>query len=619
MENRENSEKKDEKKGKKKQAPSFLSLIVFLILVVLAILYIKRTTGDKIDKAAPKKIYTEFMQDVEDGKVDLVVYSDDSEQMTVYLFDDNTRNMSYKERQEYEYDNDTAQYYVTEYPAYFDFRKDLLEKNVRLEVYSTRSVIEGVISLITLAPLLFCTFMVMFSMRKMLGGFSTNVAVTPEKTDVHFTDIIGHDEIMEDAIFYTNFLKNPKLGEDVGAKPPRGILLTGDPGVGKTQLARAMATEADVPFLYVKSSSIVEMYAGLGAKRIRDIFAKAYKQAPCIIFIDEIDAIGQKRGSGGSVETEYTQIIDALLQELDGMSDRSGIFVIAATNRPEVLDSALIRSGRFDRTIVFNKPKDWKTRLKLALHFAERYKCDENLDLESFCRQCTGYTGADIESVLNQASLIATKKGTLVTTECVNEAFENKLFQGNRTKNSDDEIKKDKELVAYHEAGHAVASLLLGLPIERISVIGNTSGVGGAVFNSDDGSKFETKEKLEKRIQVCYAGRASEEIKFDSVSTGAVNDIEVATEYLVNFIEKYGFDDEFGLVSTYALRSNNSIETQRSERVSRLAKKYYGDVKELLKGHYTIVEAFAEKLLECETMGVDEVYDLYKSLTGEEV
>ena len=598
---------------KKKSSGDWGIRIVIIVTIIIGILIIAGKIKGETDDF-PRKSYPEFKKDWDAGLVDLIEYAENSEDMTVYLFNDETKNMSYDEREKYTYSKSEKEgWYVTEYPAYFDFRKDYLESGIRLSTSSgTASNIANIVSLVGSSFMLIILISFFITSLKTLGGaMKSEIVEVVENPGVKFEDVIGHDEVMDDIKFLTSFLKDKDKGKAVGAEPPRGIVFYGDPGCGKTHIAKAMASEAGVPFLSVNSSRVVEMYAGLGAKRIRSIFAKARKMAPCILFFDELDAIGEERHSGGSVDQEYNQIINALLQELDGMANRTGIFVIAATNRADVLDTALVRSGRFDRKILIGKPKDWQTRYKLAQLYAGKYVCDENLDLTSFCKQCTGFTGADIASVINQASLIATKNDTLLTNDAINEAFENKIFNGSRTKKSEEELRTDKELVAYHEAGHAVASLLLDMPIERISVIGNTSGVGGAVFNSDDNSQFQTKEKIEKRIQIYYAGRASEDIHFDTISTGACNDIEVATSLIADYTEKFGFDDEFGLISTRVLADRSSFEVNRSDRLKKTAKAMYDAVHTLLNDNYAIVTAFAEKLLECETMDSAEIIELY--------
>ena len=569
--------------------------------------------------------YTEFVELVESGDVCRVVYGLSDETMTVYLHNDETRGLSIDEIKDYSFKNENMRY--TTYPAYDDFRKDMLEKDIVLELKKETNV-WGYAS--TFVSILFPIAMLYVLFRSpifndnahsngggILSGTSAMAKNLIRESDVKFSDVIGHDEILDDIKFITKLIKEPQLGSEIGAKPPKGVLLGGEPGTGKTLIAKAIAGEAEVPFLYVNSSSLIEKYVGVGAKRVRDIFQIAKQHAPCILFIDEIDAIGVDRDKRGVGNSEHEQTIDALLQEMDGFSGREGVFIIAATNRMDKLDTALIRAGRFDRQIVVNKPRDWKVRAQLFNHYLSKFKVSDDVNVEGLSKQVTGFTGADIEAICNEASIIAMMRElSFVDNSCLEEAVDKKVFKGNRSK--EEHYKNDKVIVAYHEAGHAVMHYLMKQPISRASIIGTTSGVGGVVFGADTDSCFITDKELRERVMICYGGRASEEIKFQTVTTGASSDITQATNIMSAYIKRYGFEDDFGLVDMTVLEDNSFIEgSSITSRVSEMSKCLYKDTIDILKKNYNLVEVLAKKLLEVETISGDDILLLFESMEKE--
>ena len=364
---------------------------------------------------------------------------------------------------------------------------------------------------------------------------------------VKFADVIGHDEIKDDLKLIVNLIKAARAEQEAEKKNgtsqipekskfnadiPKGMLFSGAAGTGKTMLAKAVAGEAGVPFLMMDASGMVEQYVGLGAKRVREIFKLARKNAPCIIFVDEIDAVGLDRNS--NINSEQKQTINALLAEMDGFKTKKGIFIIAATNNPDSLDKALVRSGRFDRQVVIGPPKDYKERSALFEMYLKDDKC--TADIAAASKQCVGFTGADIKAICNDARLIAIAgNADSMTSDILEEAIDRKLFKGNRTKNKvNDEIKT----VAHHEAGHALMSYLLGAPIARATIQSNTSGVGGAVIQGDNMKQMISKKEAENKIMIAYGGRAAEELIFgkEEITTGAVNDIELATDIIKNTV-----------------------------------------------------------------------------------
>ena len=582
----------------------FMSTIFAIVFTIVYTLY-TNNADNKIEIMS----YNEFIKIAKEGCVDTIYYNGHNEWMTVVLENDDTKDMTSVERLDYDgYTNkDMRRVY---YPNHDGFREEMLKYDINMVVVSESGSIFNIItSLISiLVPCLFATFMIKMLYDQYGGVNKKDILVN---SDVKFDDIIGHDEILDDVRFITDLIKDPTLGDKVGANVPKGILLSGDPGTGKTLLAKAIAGEAGVPFLYQNASSLIDRYVGMGAKHVRDLFKLAKANAPCIIFIDEIDAIGGDRDNGkGSSENDQT--INALLQEMDGFNSRKGIFVIAATNRPDILDKALKRAGRFDREIVVPAPRDWRVRKALFEHYLSKFTVSEEVDIENFSKQVAGFTGADIAMICNEASIIAVMaKKDAIDNACIEEAIDKKVFNGNRSKK--EQYVKDKQIIAYHEAGHAVMNYLLGEPIARASIQSTISGVGGAVFNQDKESLFRTNKDFENRVLVCYGGRASEEIKFGDVTTGASSDITQATHTLMQYVERFGFDKEFGLLDMSVLTKEHLINSSDiSDKLGKMSNDLYAKCIQMLRNNYNLVEILAAKLLEVETLTGDQIEDLFK-------
>ena len=558
------------------------------------------------DSVEPEFVpYNTFLESVDSGNVDLVVYSTSEQYLIYYEFNDETRGMTEKERREYEYDDSEMK--QTYYGATDNFRDDLLKTGIRLELAKDSSNILLTIAnvLTALLPLIILLF-VISKIRNPVDAVDKNSIV--KQSNIKFSDVIGHDEVLDDVKFITKLIANPSEGEGLGVKVPKGILLSGEPGTGKTLLAKAIAGEAGVPFLYMNASNFIEMYVGVGAKRVRELFKIARDNAPCIVFIDEIDSIGIKRSKTNG-NSEGDQTINALLQEMDGFTGRDGIFLIAATNRADALDKALTRTGRFDRQIVIHPPRNWKIRYDLFKHYLDNIKISEDVDIERVARQTVGFTGSDIATICNEAGIVAMMHDKqFVDNACLEEAIDKHVFKGNRSKKKENE--EDRKIVAYHEAGHAVMNYLLDEPISRISIIGTTSGVGGVVFGADSDSAFMTKDKFRKRILSLYAGRASEAIGFDDITTGASNDIEKATEMLMGYVMDFGFCEDLGLLNYRHLGQDNKVVL---EKVQELANKFYEECFGLLSANYNKVEKLAQTLLDCEIMSGNEVVELLNS------
>lgn len=588
------------KKFLKKYQDFFENLIVCLVcLLLFFVLYGKNIFfNEKIEKVT----YNDFIAEADNGNIDTIYYSPTSNWMTYTLYNDETRNMSDDELEKYHYKIIDKR--KVQYPSYDTFRKDMLEKNIKLEMTSNKN------SLISKIPSLLSCFVSIMIFALIFN--SNNRYNCVQTSNVKFKDIIGLDETIEDVSFIVDLIKNNEKSNEIGVKIPNGILLSGEPGTGKTLIAKAIAGEAGVPFIYVNSSNIIDRFVGVGARNIRKIFKVAKEKAPCIVFFDEIDSIGVSRDRKDE-NSENEQTINALLQELDGFTGREGIFVIAATNRADKLDSALTRAGRFDRHIIVNKPKNWEDRKKLFNFYLNKLKVSKDVNIDELSKQSSGFTGADIAAICNEAGIIAImNKKDFIDMACIEEAIDKKVFKGNRTKK--EHFKEDKKIVAYHEAGHAVMHYLLSEPMSRASIIGTTSGVGGVVFGEDKDTQFFTKEDYENRVKICYAGRASEQIKFNSVTQGASSDITQATEILEEYVSKLGFDEKFGLLDMGVLAKTQIIDKSNSfELIQKKSKELYKTTMELLKTNYNLVELLANKLLEIETINGEDILKLLKN------
>lgn len=586
---------------------------VLLLLVVVATLVscfiykgatLKKTAEDKRQEVS----YQDFLSLVEEGKVDAVWYTGSGGgKMRFVLFNEKTKVMSKKEREDYTYPEED--YIRTDYPSYGTFKKDMLEKGVRVieQPSANPDNLMFFIGLGAVGVLLIVT-------TKVFGGKGSGVS---EKSlivhsKVRFSDVIGQDEIMTDLKQITEMVRDPVKAKKLGGRLPAGVLLYGPPGTGKTLIAKAIAGEAGVPFLYKSASEFIEMYVGMGAKRIRQLFSVARKMSSkhdgCVIFIDEIDAIGGKRGGSGR-SSEDDKAINALLTEMDGMNGKEGIFVIAATNRLEDLDAALTRAGRFDRQIAVNLPRNAKVREKLFSHYLKRVEVGR-IDLSALAKETAGFSGADVASVVNESALIASQKNRDgIEMIDIEEAIDKKIFKGNKV--NDSPFEEDEKVVAYHEAGHAVETYLCGLPIARATVQGTTSGVGGAVFRGDTDSLFLRKEELKAHIKIAYAGRASEELKFSDVTSGASSDIEQATNTILKYIGSYGFDEEMGLIDLSSLiKAGVSDNSTLIEKMKSMSKELYQETKDDLKENYQLVEALAKRLLLKGSMTGSEIMEL---------
>ncbi|HCJ06990.1 MAG TPA: AAA family ATPase [Lachnospiraceae bacterium] len=465
----------------------------------------------------------------------------------------------------------------------------------------------------------------------MMGVGKSNAKMYVEKkTGVTFADVAGQEESKESLKEMVDFLHNPKKYLEIGAKLPKGALLVGPPGTGKTLLAKAVAGEANVPFFSLSGSDFVELYVGVGASRVRDLFKQANSMAPCIIFIDEIDAIGRSRDSKyGGGDSEREQTLNQLLSEMDGFDTSKGIVILAATNRPEVLDKALLRPGRFDRRVIVEKP-DLKGRIETLKVHAKNVKMDETVDFKELALATSGAVGADLANIINEAALAAVKAGREYVTQA--DLFESVevVFAGKEKK---DRIlsKQEKQIVAYHETGHALCIALQKHtePVQKITIIPRTMGSLGYVMQVPEEEKYlNTQAEMEADIVTFLAGRAAEAIKFPSVTTGASNDIEQATNMARRMITMYGMSDEFGMVALESVQNryldgrsvmncSEETATKIDDEVRRIIKESYQKAYDLLKANESVLDALAKFLIEKETITGKEFMKIYTEITGE--
>ncbi len=501
---------------------------------------------------------------------------------------------------------------------------------------SSSAIIGNILSYVVMIGVFYIIiWLFMRSMSKSGGGImgvgrSNAKMYMEKKTGITFEDVAGQEESKESLKEMVDFLHNPKKYLEIGAKLPKGALLVGPPGTGKTLLAKAVAGEANVPFFSLSGSDFVELYVGVGASRVRDLFKQATAVAPCIIFIDEIDAIGRSRDSKyGGGDSEREQTLNQLLAEMDGFDTSKGIVILAATNRPEILDKALLRPGRFDRRVIVEKP-DLKGRIETLKVHAKNVKMDETVDFRELALATSGAVGADLANMINEAALAAVKAGReYVSQSDLFEAVE-VVFAGKEKK---DRImsKKEKRIVAYHETGHALVSALQSHtePVQKITIVPRTMGALGYVWQVPEEEKYlNSKVEMEEDIVTFLAGRAAESLKFDSVTTGASNDIEQATNMARKMVTIYGMSDKFGMVAlesvqnryldgSLALNCSEETATKIDNEVRKIIKKSYDKAYKLLKENIPVLDALAEFLIEKETITGKEFMQIYEEITGE--
>lgn len=531
--------------------------------------------------------YKEFVQMVNSGEVDEIQWAKETD---TFIFIADGRD------------------YKTENPKYDNFKKDMLQKGVPVKEHE--DFFEKHNSVIVLG-INICMYMLLFSvfLAKMRGDDSPmfKKKKEKEKSTVTFQDVAGLEEVKEDLMTVVDFLKNPEKYKESGAEIPKGVLLYGPPGTGKTLLAKAVAGEAGVEFRAVSGSDFEEKYVGVGASRMRKLFQEAKNNAPCIIFIDEIDSMGGRRHSRQR-DTDR-QTLNTLLSEMDGFDGSNGVVVIAATNRLEDLDPALTRPGRFDSHFAVNLPETAKERQMIIRLYSKNKKFADDVDLETFSKETLGCSPATIKTVLNEAAIIAARRADgIIDRAILDEAWMKQLMEGHMKKNRE---KENIDLVAWHEAGHALAGLLLGQDLTKASIIPSTSGAGGATFITPKKMGLFSKKELEDQVVMLYAGRNAEAIfskEDDGITTGASNDIEKATGLIQKMVTEYGMTDAFGLLNL------EMLDEKDTEQVMKEMVKISDDLRTrsitLLQEHKEQLQAIAEALAEKETLTGKEIREI---------
>lgn len=583
---------KDNKDGKGKGKKSRSFIIVLFSLIWLAIIpYVVSLNKQNITTVP----YTQFMSMVDESKVESV---DISFNKATFTFKDKENNT-----------------YKTDNPRSEDFKKSLLEKDVKINENTsenTYNIISKILMIFLYGGLLVSVY---YSLpMNMSGKISSNEKRTP---DIKFDDIAGNEEVKEEVQVLVDFLKNPEIFKKHGADMPKGVILYGPPGTGKTLTAKAIAGEAGVPFISVAGSDFEEMFVGLGASRVRKLFKEARKQAPCIIFIEEIDAIGAKRNNSSSSHSDQT--INAFLNEMDGFADNEGIVVIATTNRLESLDSAILRPGRFDRKIMIPLPQTTLERTAMLKIHTKNKKLADDVDLDLLSKQLIGFSGADIKTLINEATIqsIVDNKDA-VDMESIDIAMSKALLNGSKKKHFERNFDEFK-LVAYHEAGHAIVTKLLTDDIlSKVTIIPSTSGAGGYTMSSPKKMGLFTKAQLMNEVKKLYGGRVAEFLltgNEDEITTGASNDIERATLKLKEIVSLYGMGD-LGMVNTSML---NVDDTCIVNEVSKLAKELYAETLKLIETNRELLDDFAMILLEKETLLETDINMIFKKHNKETI
>ena len=585
----------NEKKNKKSMLLIGLSILFVIVIALVSIFWVKNTSKKDENTLA----YTDLIKELSYGNIEKVEMTTGSTTVKVKLKDVEEEKTSI----------------VPETESFMNLVQSKVAEGNELElIQKPKSILAQIPSMImSILPtaIMLALFIMIFKMQG-LGEKGKVYDDTERKTKIKFDDVAGLDEEKEEMIEIVDFLKKPEKFKKMGARVPKGVLLYGKPGTGKTLIAKAIAGEADVPFISMSGSEFIEMFAGLGASRVRKLFEKARKLAPCIVFIDEIDAIGSRRTSNSGAETENNQTLNQLLVEMDGFSSEETIIVLAATNRPEMLDKALLRPGRFDRQITIPVP-DLKGRLEILKIHARDKKISDDVNLESIAEDTAGFTGAELANILNEAAIIATiNKHDEIENSDIEEAVK-KVTVGleKKTRKYSD---KDKKLTAYHEAGHAVVSRYLPTQtdVKEISIVPRGVAGGYTMYKSDDDKYYISKTEMQEKLIALLGGRAAEKLVLDDISTGASNDIEVATKIARDMVTKYGMSDTLGPIDfqgkePYEIQMfGENIGDKIGQEVKTLIDTAYNDALSLLNEHRDKLDLIANALLEKEKINEED-------------
>ena len=589
------------------------TLAMWLIIAVIFLVVLSSI----VENSNSKLKYSDLIADINSGKVENIELDSDSKTAIVTLKDDKIR----KEVNIPSVDN------------FMSYTEEYLKEGAFTLDQKSESMFIAVLSLLTPFGLLIIFFIFWFLMmggvgngnangKTMTFGKSKAKMMTPaDKNRITFDDVAGVDEEKEELEEIVEFLKNPKKYTDMGARIPKGVLLVGQPGTGKTLLAKAVAGEAGVPFFIISGSDFVEMFVGVGASRVRDLFEQAKKNSPCIIFIDEIDAVGRQRGAGlGGGHDEREQTLNQLLVEMDGFAANEGVIVLAATNRPDVLDKALLRAGRFDRQIVVGMP-DVKAREQILEVHSRKKRLADDVDLKTVARNTSGFAGADLENILNEAALLAARKNL---NEIGMKEIEDAMVKVTMGPEKKTRVRSEKEnrLVAYHEAGHAVVSHYLTTqdPVHQISIVPRGMAGGYTMYRPTEDKSFMSKTEMEENIVSLLGGRVAEALILNDVSTGASNDIERATKIARSMVTQYGMSDRIGTITlgqgqeevflgrdlAHAKEYSEETAAVIDEETKRIVDTGYNRAKQILSDNIDKLHKVAGVLLEKEKIEADE-------------
>ena len=594
--------KNNEKEKSKKLLLSLIGLIILLVIVIVGIILYNQNNEEEDENTLA---YTDLIKEISYGNVEKVELTTGSRTAKIKI-----RN---EEEEKTAIIPDTEAFITLIQTKVAEGNEIELIQNPQSFLAQLPNTLFSILPTIIMVAL----FIMIFKMQG-IGEKGKVYDETERKTKVRFDDVAGLEEEKGELIEIVDFLKRPEKYTKMGARVPKGVLLYGKPGTGKTLIAKAIAGEADVPFISMSGSEFIEMFAGLGASRVRKLFERARKLAPCIVFIDEIDAIGSRRTSNNGAESENNQTLNQLLVEMDGFGSEETIIVLAATNRPEMLDKALLRPGRFDRQITIPTP-DLKGRLEILKIHSKDKKLADDVNLESIAEDTAGFTGAELENILNEAAIVATKsKHEEIENDDIEEAVK-KVTVGLEKKDrviSD----KDKRLTAYHEAGHAVVSRYLPTQtnVKEVSIIPRGVAGGYTMYKSNEDKYYISKTEMQEKLIALLGGRAAERLVLDDISTGASNDIEVATQIARDMVTKYGMSDKLGPIDfqgkePYEMQMfGENIGDKIGEEVKTLIDTAYNDAMTLLKEHRDKLDKIAETLLQKEKINEQEFNQIFE-------
>ena len=597
----------DPKENKKSNKKKYLFTAIIVILAIAGIFFgIFQYMNYSKEKEEKTLAYTDLITKIKEDSVEKIEMKEKSTTVKVKLKDQ----------------DEEKEVKVPESEAFIEFVQDQVKEGKTINLNQKEENLLAVVGekLLSFLPtIMLIVLLVMIMQMQGLGDKGKVYDATTQKTKTTFKDIAGLDEEKQEMIEIVDFLKKPKKFQEMGAKIPRGVLLCGNPGTGKTLIAKAIAGEANVPFISMSGSEFIEMFAGLGASRVRKLFEKARKIAPCIVFIDEIDAIGSRRTSSSGSESENNQTLNQLLVEMDGFDTEEAIIVLAATNRPEMLDKALLRPGRFDRQITIGLP-DLNGREAILNIHAKDKKIDESVNLRSIAEDTAGFTGAELANILNESAIIATiKRHKAITNKDIEDAVK-KVTVG-LEKHSRVISEKDKKLTAFHEAGHAIVSRYLETQkeIKEVSIIPRGVAGGYTMYKTNEDKFYVSKQEMQEKLISLLGGRAAEKLALDDISTGASNDIEVATKIATDMVTIYGMSDIVGPISINTEKDpyqmellGDRFEDSIGAEIKQLIDNAYYQAQKILSEHMDKLEQVATALMKQEIISAEEFESFFQ-------